>query len=293
MKKSVTTAASFRNEWHFDDIPPGELGACYAYEYGREVVSQWLRFLRLLAIWKMRGELPKGHPDRWKGMQTFRLIHRFLSGRLSGFPPVSSEFFPGICWQDVNEKQRGEMAESFKDGWEQRKRELPQNRFSISTLRELKPANIDSLFAFAWVHELLADYDLSQTEYGFFAIDWNFDDPAIVGAFTDWLKVQRAERERLGADSPKYRKKGRGGFRDKLRWLGALRVIHHYSPDELADYADSNLKVDAPYSHLPDLYEAAKKAQTVVDAIRARKGPPPKPQWDSKALRKRVGIGDS
>ena len=70
------------------------------------------------------------------------------------------------------------------------------------------------------------------------------------------------------AELVKHQKKGRGGYRDKLRWLGALRVVRYYSPSELGDYPHSKVKVDAPYSHLPDLYEAAKKAQGLLDEIR-------------------------
>ena len=47
---------------------------------------------------------------------------------------------------------------------------------------------------------------------------------------------QRQEREKLGLKAIKYRKTSRGGFRDKLRWLGALRIVSHYSRGELSDY---------------------------------------------------------
>jgi hypothetical protein len=147
---------------------------------------------------------------------------------------------------------------------------------TINTLRELEPANEASIEAFAYVHELLSDEELDQTEYGFFAINWNYPDGEIESAFKSWLNEQRGERTKRGLTEIKHRKTARGGFRDKLRWLGALRVINHYPPGKLADLpikvVDNPswwLKVPAPYSYLPDLYEAAKKAQRLIDGMRA------------------------
>ena len=73
----------------------------------------------------------------------------------------------------------------------------------------------------------------------------------------------------------KHRKKGRGGYRDKLRWLGALRVVRYYPPFQLGEYPHSEVKVDAPYSHLPDLRDAAKKAKSLLDEIRRPKSAMP------------------
>ncbi|MEO8351711.1 MAG: hypothetical protein ABI680_08265 [Chthoniobacteraceae bacterium] len=258
-----------RREWHFDAVPPDHLEACYSYEYSRELVRRWMRLTRLFAIWRERWQKPKGDPDRLKGYGTFRLIHKILSRRFCDFPPVFYEFFPEVCWQDLSEEQRADMAQWVRDGWEHHKRQLRSDRINISTLRELEPSNIKSLRTFAFVNEILGERDFDQTEYGFFAIDWSFEKNDIVTAFEKWLVEQSRERETLGLNKQKKRKGGRGGFKDKLRWLGALRVREHFRADELTDYPDTNLKVDAPYSHSPDLYEAAAKAEDLIDRLRS------------------------
>ena len=117
------------------------------------------------------------------------------------------------------------------------------------------------------------------------AANLSHSDTEIIKAFGVWLKRAREEHEKRrcalmhrslsrimesGIQPPslvRHRRKGRGGYRDKLHWLGALRVVRYYPPSQLVDYPDSNLKVDAPYSHLPDLHDAAKKAQSLLDEI--------------------------
>src|SRR5205807_2348545 len=106
-----------------------------------------------------------------------------------------------------------------------------------------------------------------RTEYGFFAINWRFADRDLKRTFDEWLAERRKEVERRGWTKPDYKAKIRGGSMDRLNWLGALRVVKHYSKKQLVDYADTNLKVDAPYSHLPDLYKNAKKAGSLLEVF--------------------------
>jgi hypothetical protein len=104
-------------------------------------------------------------------------------------------------------------------------------------------------------------------ERGSFAINWYYPDAQLKRAFAEWLSEQRKDREKRGLTEITYKPRGRGGFRDRLNWLGALRVVNHYSKKQLVDYADTNLKVGAPYRHLPDLYEAAKKALHLLSSV--------------------------
>jgi len=50
-----------------------------------------------------------------------------------------------------------------------------------------------------------------------------------------------------------------------------LTVKAHYRHRELVHYADTKLKVDAPYSHLPDLREAAQKAKEEIEKLFPKK----------------------
>jgi len=267
-----------REEWDFAKVPGEELAACFAYEYARELTKQWPRLLQLLTIAKHYSKLPPKHPDGWKEVRIHRLLCRIFRRRFGDCPAFW--FFPDTTWQDLEHKTRLESVEdlNFNRGL----RESPSRRLKIRTLRELEPPNVKSIEGFAYLHELFSDEELDQTEYGFFAVDWNYPDPEIESAFKSWLKEQREERAKLGLIEIKHRKTSRGGFRDKLRRLGALRVLNHYPPEVLADLpievVDNpswKLKVSAPYSYLPDLYEAAKKAQRLIVEIRASR--PQKP----------------
>lgn len=258
-----------REEWDFEQVPPDEIQACYVHEYGRELTKEWPRLSRLWAIYKQRSTLPRGHPDGWKARRVHRLLYRVFSRRFGYCPPFW--LFP-TAWQNVEGKERSELLEDLDllPGT----REESRDRLAINTLRELEASNVNSIEAFAYLRELFSKEELDQTEHGFFAINWNYGDQQIKDVFASWLRDQRQEREKLGLKAIKHRKTARGGFRDKLRCLGALRIVNHYPPGELSDYpcADNpnrRLKIPALYSHLPDLYEAAKKAQSLVDSIRA------------------------
>jgi hypothetical protein len=261
-----------KGEWDFSKVPREELAACFVYEYARELTKRWPRLLQLLEIYKHYCNLPKEHPDGWKEFRIHRLLYRMFKRRFGDCPTFW--FFPSTAWQDLADNRRLELVEdlNFDRGF----RESPSRSLKIQTLRELEPANATSIEQFAYLHELFTDEELDQTEYGFFAVNWNYADVEIKKAFQSWLNEQRKEHAKLDFTKIRHRKVARGGFRDKLRRLGALRVIEHYLPSELADLpikvVDNpswKLKVPAPYSYLPDLYEAAKEARRLLDAFRA------------------------
>ncbi len=256
-----------KEEWDFARIPLDQREACYLYEYERELTKHWPRLSQLFLIRKQRSILPKEDPKAWKIITTMTLIHRVFLKRFGVGLSIYFDFFPHIPWQSLDDTIRSRLV---KDVTSFNREGLSRfDRLAIHTLRELAASKIRSIETFARVHEfLLSDEARDQTEYGFFAINWDYGDPEIKNAFESWLTERRHEREKLGLKAIKHRRTARGGFVDKLRWLGALRVRNHYSPNELSDYPDSNLKVDAPYSHLPDLYEAASKAERLLNRLR-------------------------
>jgi len=158
-----TESSDFPNEWDFSIVPREELQACFVYEYARELTRQWPRLLTLIAVYKKRCQLPKGHPDGWKEDRVFHLICRIFSRR---FPrPPAFWRFPDTPWQSIEDEKRAQLADDFNFycGLIQRRFE----KFRIHTLRELEAANETSIEAFAYVQELLSDEELDQTEYGF------------------------------------------------------------------------------------------------------------------------------
>jgi hypothetical protein len=262
-------------EWNFDLVPADEIEVCFYYEYAREYFSRSPTLQRLRQQWldlekwwnrrgrkKPRPPVPEKHrvglsaPDyAWK-----------IINLCSGFN-VSFDFrsFPELGWQELRKYQDRRAWPAKHGKWEaerkQKQRDQRSDRFHIETLTQLGPANIRSLPVWIHYHEFFRPgQDLSDTEYGFFAVNWDYPLPAIKRAFNGWLE----ERAKLGKRRPRFVRRSRGQFNDRLRWLGALRVRRHYRRRDLIDYGNSNLKVDAPYSHFPDLVKAAKKAERLV-----------------------------
>jgi len=250
-------------EWKFDDVPASELESCYLYEYAREFFRKSSALQRLRRVWKQHEKHAPG-----KGAMVWIEAIHLLETKYGHFPWVTFDYFPECAWQGLPRELRQQEAESLNE-WSSRTRKSASDRLHIEAMRQCKPANIRTMEAFEeyhrWCHEALGGRRMAETEYGFFAIDWSFRDSEIKRAFNDWLKRQRQERRKLhlGGISAVS---NRGGFRDRLRWLGALRVKRHYPHRALVGHADTNLKVDAPYSHYPNLRENAKKAE--AEAVR-------------------------
>jgi hypothetical protein len=242
-------------EWNFPAGPPAEVEACYVYEYGREFARGDQGVLKLLSDFrKVSAGKTKAERKGWLALLK-ELVEKFEIG-FPDFPSWAFHFIPKSPWQTLSKSDRSYIVEKVRDGYSRRLEKSPLRRFHIETLRELAPANINSLRVFRFVHELGEEGDLGKTEYGFFALNWRYSDKEIRDVFAEWLSEQRTEFNRAGVANQK--RPGRGGFRDRLNWLGALRIVNHYPPKQLADYPESKLKIDAPYSHLPDLYEIGK-----------------------------------
>ncbi len=265
------------NEWKFDLVPADQLESCYLYEYSREYFrrSPTLKGLRnrweSYERWRRKRD-PKERPPIPEEHSTGHLanlyLQRILEVRLGYSIPVFLPSFPDLPWQELR-AQPGLKSWPFKQAVEearerQRKRTWRSDRFHIETLAQLEPPHIHSLPAWVDYHQFFGrDQDLSHTEYGFFAVNWDFPVPQIIRAFREWIE----ERASKNKPTPKFISKSRGQWRDRLHWLGALRVKNHYRKRDLVDYNESNLKVGAPYCHYPDLIEAAKKAERLMSEI--------------------------
>jgi hypothetical protein len=235
---------------------------------------------------------------------------RILSARQGFATPFDFRTFPAVSWQDLP-KRPGRESWPLERGIQyakqrQQRRKYRGDRFHIETLAQLEPPKIMTFPD--WIeyhHWFRRDQDLSHTEYGFFAINWDYPVPEIRRAFSEWLNEQANERKGRPKASPSptdyglehgmfgilgnldyfrpayypspefceerkgepKRPPSRGQFKDKLRWLGALRVKKHYHYSELVDYPDANLKVEAPYKQYPDLCAAAKKAEHLISKM--------------------------
>ena len=258
-------------ERDFSKVPNAAIHTCYSYEYMREVVrrSQPVQeLLHSVLTSKCFGLNRAG--DYWANLMGW------FFGTAISFQP-GCQFFPKVPWQGLSRKQQNDILA-----------ETQQRAVALGFAKDhqcltLQVVPTDSLGSTMKLKDFASCEPLTvksggmagpkQIEYGFFAIDWNFEDKRLLGKFKRWVEDQRAEAQMLGVKRttilkpPVHKPKARGGYRDRLNWLGALRVVAHYRDRDLHDYADTNLKVDAPYSHTPDLYKNAKQATEWIDSV--------------------------
>lgn len=277
-KRSQRTRAAARStvlpesEWNFGSVPSDELEACYYYEYARQFygVSNTLQKLRAASeacrSWqhgvrnvKPRPQLPKEHE---LGLLADYYAACILSARVEIDVRLDFRTFPIMTWQELRLKGGPNDWPAKHALWSaesnQQRRNYPADRLHIETLAQLEPPSIRTLPAWIDYHGWFRrDQDLTNTDYGFFAINWNFSLSEIEASFKKWLNAMGKQK---GA-KPNRRVNSRGGYRDKLNRLGALRMQKHYPKRELLEYGESRLKINASYSNYPDLVEAAKKAE--------------------------------
>jgi hypothetical protein len=229
-KRALEKADLDRKEWCFKSIPKREIDACYIYEYLRELARQ---SHRIDAV----GEFRK-----------IMITMLFLK------PALLEDCDPNISWQELDEKMRSTLVQIHT-------RARSDGSLKMEPEKELDESELDIKRFRHRCESWQDEFDRERTEYGFFAINWRYADREIKRTFAEWLSQQREEVKWTEID---YKTKARGGSMDRLNWLGARRVVKHYRKTQLVDYADTNLKVDAPYSHLPDLYKNAKKAGNLL-----------------------------
>ena len=248
-----------REEWDFRSVPQSEIETCFIYEYARELVRRSPRILNL------RAELKASSTAK-----TARELIKIMRKCFPDFPVgvFGHNWFPDVPWQRLDEKLRSELVKETMEGLHRYWKSLPFGKLHIRTLRQLEPTNIRSLEAFRDLHEIFHTEDINETEYGFFAINWSYPNSEIRRAFEQWLSDEREGRKRQGLIHIARKPRGRGGFKDQLNCLGALRVTEHYPRKQLADYPYPRLKISStPYSNLPDLYEATKKAREFLNKL--------------------------
>jgi len=255
-----------RNEWDFRSIPKSEIEACFIYEYARELARQSPRISALFAIGQIGCSAGKNTPRFDEGRQAY--IRNIMTACFPEFPTINEDWFPDTPWEGLGQEVRSGLVKEVNNSPQHYWNSLPIHKLRIETIKFAK--NVGTNGTFRHVREPFREEDISQIESGFLKINWNYPDGELKRAFAKWLSEERKDREKRGLTEIKYQPKGRGGFRDRLNWLGALRVKKHYPKRQLVDHADTNLKVDAPYCHLPDLLKCAKKAAKLLDMLLLR-----------------------
>jgi hypothetical protein len=281
----LSRAIMDKKEWDFAQIPASELQACFCYEYGRQLTRQWPILQKSILLVKTGSVSERKHRNATYA-EPLKPIRHILSARFGAFPTELSDYFPDTSWNNIDIKLRSKAAEDVRKDLKHYEQGGQQSCIFIRMLRKSESLDMSFLRNAAYKYDSFSLEALDQTAYAGIAINLSYSDAEIAKAFKLSLKSVRQEHEALrspiinrafsrimasGTKPPAllmHRRKGRGGYRDKLRWLGALRVVRYYPPSQLANYPHTNIQVDAPYSHLPDLYEAAKRAQGLLTEIR-------------------------
>jgi hypothetical protein len=241
-------------EWNFETekLSENELVACHAHEYGREIAKRYKPISELSETQWRCERLPRGNSERQQWWAATRKLNRV------GIPfSLSSEPRLNVSWYSLPSDIKDAAVKSSAMDKERRE----PGGLSISTIRELEPSRCTTMELFQIVDEWIRREHHEQIEYGFFSIDWTSDDGRLKENFANWVRQQRQELKERGVT----KKPSRGGLRDQLRWLGALRVKECYPHKMLVDYPYPKLKKPAPFSNRSDLYAAAKNANRIID----------------------------
>lgn len=204
------------------------------------------------------------------GQMAHEYARLILSARQGFAAPMDFRTFPAVPWQELPKRPRWE-AWPVQDGIRaaedrQRGQKYKGDRFHIETLEQLAPANITDLPGWIYYHEFFhRHHSLSNTQHGFFSINWDYPLPEIERAFGQWLREQANIRKVKPTITPGP---SRGQWKDKLRWLGALRFKKHYPYRDLVDSGDDALKImPAPYFYYPALRANAAKAARLISEM--------------------------
>jgi len=208
IKQQVSTKAFDPHEWDFKEVPGGQLEACYLYEYAREFFKSSKHLQKFEKEWS--------DPTK-RQTAALRKACDLLRTRCNNFPYIDFDYFPKIAWQDLpvlpKTACRGfdinlrQDATDHVNEWATRHRKNRSARLHIETLQQCEPPNIRTIEAFRDYHEffhgILEREDLGNTEYGFFAVNWDFKNSQIVEAFKHWLNEQREARRASGLKEAK------------------------------------------------------------------------------------------
>jgi len=268
-------------EWNFIGVPENEREACFWYEYGREFFTQSMVLQGFRKKWLSTLETKKAKRDleSAKAIDLLSMrprdndlnIEDYDGYSMGEFPTIEFDFFPEKPWRDLHGSPQAEfwrkrMVSDVKE-WADQDFASVNCKLKMKIISEADLPN-RSLSKFKEINELFAgpNIDLANREYGFFVINWKFKDAPIIEAFKTWLTAGRLKRSKAGLPEAKS-KVSRGGFADRLNWLGALRIKNTHSKKHLVYPDGVELKVDVFYNRYSELLEAASKAENLLQKL--------------------------
>lgn len=268
-------------EWDFgrNKLPPEELAACYAHEYGREIAKRCSYVMAQLKILWRANELPQKDQTRGPDLSGASIFHPKRPRKIRRRPervrgdeaafklwtfgiPVETLSVRGSetkSWYVLSDNLRHKSVQLSRNT-SRLQREAPYPSVLLRTFSELGSADNPPVMTSLWIEFLRECWLARNIDYGFFAIDPGASLPELKKQIFRWLNEWHTGRKLASTSIA-----SRGQLHDQLRWLGALRYKEHYGPRFLSLQNEPRIAGPAPYKYKPDLYEKAKKAKTILD----------------------------
>lgn len=188
------------NEWLFDSCPSDEWEACLRYEYSRELVL---------------------HPDIGTPKLGWQIWHAEDTSK-AAMSPIAIPTRDDKPWLDLAEWQRRKFMRHYG---------IPWGGITAVERADLDPPSIESLVRGLMMEGF--DYPQSRVDHEdrtFFVAEiyWGIDDDKILEQFRYWLVLNRPDK------MPDHRfsvPHAPTAPREKLKALGALRVMRHVGGD--------------------------------------------------------------
>jgi hypothetical protein len=186
-----------RVEWDFDKVTEAEVKKCCIYEYARE--SDYIR-----TAYSRYGEalkwLPKSYPTPWQCLPLDEK-QKFLPA------PLQQNPFSRLSWTEASA-----LLSPIPT--------LPKNVSFVET----NPPKVDLSQILGTENAILP----SGQEIGLFCIDWsNCSDKKLKTSFMEFIEANRPKG--IG----KKHERGRPPWKGGLDHLAMMRLLHHYTFDEI------------------------------------------------------------
>jgi hypothetical protein len=255
-----------RVEWDFSKLPAAYAETCFVYEMMRELAGGDAEVMRRISTWQKslfqdRNALLASDRNRlecpaplWQKFHAWFVEPSYVDFR----------FFPQVPFQSLADGYLFNVVTS-RIGSDALTREF-KKPFSILTFEEAKKAAITSSEDYKKRWEDSHGQNKNHPYvHAFVTLNRASTREQILQGLENWLRWNSG-RKIFRNDG---RTTNRGGARDRLRCLGALRIIKHYGPRKRITGASNGEEVivPAPYKSYSNLFKAAKKARALLDAI--------------------------
>lgn len=254
-----------RAEWDFTKVSSRYAESCLVYEMMRELARGDAKVMRQIAAWeKSRFKNRKAllASDRswlecpaplWKQFHDWFVEPCYVDFR----------FFPQVPFQSLSQGHRFKVVNSRLGS---RELKLAVNKpFSILTFEEAEKAAVSSREDYRRWWEDWRGQD-HRYVHAFVTLDRASTQEQILQGLENWVKweLRRAFRNHH------VRTTNRGGPQDRLRCLGAVRIIEHYRTRKRITGAShgEDIMVPAPYRSYSNFFKAAKKACAFLEVVK-------------------------